>query len=100
MEKKDFHENMRYTLTLTMDDKLRALNVYVMKLHGDSMIVRITEKEGILKKIPYANVHKIVKFAEVAAQDQFHVPQAMLTEKNWEGRSEMQHYSSASHMGK
>jgi len=100
VEKTEFHENMRYTLTVKDENKLRPLNVYIMKLHNDGMIVRLTEKEGILKKILYENVFKIVKSQEVPKQDRFFVPEAVLSEKNWKDRNEIQHYSSAPHMGK
>lgn len=101
MEKNDFHENVRYTVTWRdAGGKLRPANIYVMKRFEESMIVRQTEKEGLLRKIKYTDVVKIVKSAAVAVQDRCYVPEAVLHERNWKDRTEIQHYSSASHTGK
>jgi hypothetical protein len=101
VEKQDFHEHVRYTLTVKdSDNKLRPMNVYILKLHDDNMIARMTDKEGILRKIKYEDVIKIVHEKAVPKQDHYIVPAALLLEKNWADRDEIQHYSNSPHMGK
>lgn len=101
LEKNDFQENMRYTVTLRdTGGKLRPAKFYVMRRYNDAMIVRLTEREGILRKVAYADVLKIVKSSSVPVQDRYFIPEAILNEKNWKDRTEIQHYSSAPHMGK
>jgi hypothetical protein len=100
MEKKDFKEHTRCTLTANINGKLRPANVYILKLHSDGMVVRLTDKEGILRKIAYEDVAKIVDCKDVPKQNHYATPDIMLTEQNWKGRSEIQHYASSPHMGK
>ncbi len=100
MEKKDFQENVRYTVTVRDNGKLRPANIYVMRCYNDAMIVRLTEREGILRKIGYADVEKIVKSTPVPVQDRYYVPEAVLQEGSWKERNEIQHYSSSPHAGK
>lgn len=101
MEKNDFQENTRYTVTLRdTSGKLRPANIYVLRRFDNAMIIRMTEREGILRKVPYEDVVKIVKSKTVAKQDYYYVPEAVLKESNWKDRTEIQHYSSAPHMGK
>jgi len=100
MEKKDFKENTRCTLTAKIDGKLRPTNVYILKLFKENMIVRLTDKEGILRKMAYDDVSKIVASHDVSEQNHYSAPEAVLLEKHWQDRVEMQHYGTASHMGK
>ena len=101
MDKKDFIENTRYTVTLRQaNGQLRPANIYVQRLFKDSMIIRQTDREGLLRKLAYADVLRIVSSKTVPKQDWYHVPDAILQESNWEDRSEIYHYSSAPHMGK
>lgn len=101
VEKSDFHENMRYTITYRDESgKLRPAGIYVMKTHADGMVVRLTQKEGILRKIKYEDVVKIVQSQKVDDQDIYYIPAALLSEKHWQGKSEIQHYSSMPHAGK
>lgn len=101
MEKKDFQQDSRYTVTLRdSEGKLRPSSFYVLALHEDGMIARLTEREGILRKINYDDVVKIVKQQSVETQNRYRVPDAVLSAKHWVNKTEIQHYSSSPHMGK
>lgn len=101
MDKSHFQQDTRYTITLLDDgNKLRPANLYVMRLHEDGMVVRMTDKAAALIKIKYENVIKIVSSKKVDAQDHYTTSDAILNEDNWKDRSTLDHYSSASHMGK
>ena len=100
MEKKDFKENTRCTLAANINGKQRPANVYILKLHNDYMIVRLTDREGILRKITYSDVSKIVACHDVPKQNHYATPAILLSEKNWLDRTEIQHYASSPHMGK
>ena len=97
----DFNQDTRYTLTAKDENgKLRPMNVYVMRLHKDGMIVRMTDKDAGLVKLPYEDVVKIVAKKEIPEQNRYYIPDAVLAENNWKGRRSLQHYSSSPHMGK
>ncbi|MDH5376715.1 MAG: hypothetical protein OEX00_00155 [Gammaproteobacteria bacterium] len=101
MNKDDFHNHSRYTVTLTDEHgKARPSKFYVLHKLSSSMIVRLTEREGILKKIGYDSVKKIVTQEAVPEQNRISLPPALLEEKFWKDRDEMQHYSSTPHSGK
>lgn len=101
MNKSNFHENTRYAITLKDESgRLRPANIYVYKLHDDFMIARFTDKSGMLNKIPYDKVVKIVKTVEVAPEARFMVPDIMLSAKTWQTRTSMQTYSSSPRVGK
>lgn len=101
MNKSDFSENVRYTITYKdAEGKLRPLGIYVMRLLEEAMIVRMTQKEGVLRKLAYTDVVKIVKSQAVAKKDRYYVPDALLSEQHWADRTEIPHYSSAPNMGK
>ena len=101
MEKQDFEENTRYTLTRRDETgKLRPESVYVYRTYDDFMIARRTNNDGKLLKIAYEDVTKIVKTKKVAKEDWFYIPDAVLEEGTWKDRTSMERYSSAPHMGK
>lgn len=101
MNKSNFQENTRYAITLKDENgRLRPANIYVYKLHDDFMIARFTDKSGILNKIAYADVTKIVKTVEVAPEAHFMVPDIMLSAKTWQTRNSMQTYGSSPRVGK
>lgn len=101
MNKTDFEPHVRYTVTLRDEkEKLRAANIYVLKLHTDGMVVRMTEREGLLRKLKYEDVICIVKATPVAKSAHYSTPEAILDEKNWKNRTEIQHYGSAPNAGK
>lgn len=101
MDKSTFKQDTRYTITWrSPEGKLRPANIYVFRLYENFMIARMTENEGLLYKIPYSDVIKIVKELPVDKENQFMIPAAVLDEKVWKDRTVMQRYSSSPHMGK
>lgn len=64
------------------------------------MIVRMTDKNGLLHKIQYEDVTRIVKTIEVLSPKKFMLPDAVLDPKTWATRTTMQAYGSAPAMGK
>lgn len=101
MNQSDFAEGVRYAVTRRDESgKLRPANFFVYKLFDDFMIVRMTDKGGLLHKIAYSDVTKIVKTIQVSSAKQFMLPAAVLDPKAWEGRSTMQAYGSAPGLGK
>ncbi len=101
MNKSNFKENTRYTITWrTADGKLRPANIYVYKLFETAMIARMTDKSGFLYKIGYDDIIKIVHEKAVDKENQYGIPAAVLDEKIWKDRTMMERYSSSSHMGK
>ncbi len=101
MKKDDFKPHTRYTATRRNEQgKLVPSNFYVYKLYDAFMIARMTDGTGLLTKIAYDDVVKIVKTREVPKEDQFHIPDAVLKESVWASRTAMMRYSSSPHMGK
>lgn len=102
MEKKDFAPDTRYVLTLRDPEngRLRPANLYVYRLHDDYMVVRMTDREGLLHKVPYTDVVRIVRSAPVAPARRFLVPAALLDERIWKDRSMLAIYSSSPALGK
>lgn len=101
MEKKDFQQDTRYVVTMRdAEGKLRPARMYVYRLYDDFMIARYTTGDGLLRKIKYEDIAKIVKVQPVAAQDRFFIPEAVLQEKAWKDRDSMFRYSTSPHMGK
>jgi hypothetical protein len=101
LNKSKFQENTRYAITLKDESgRLRPANVYVYKLHDDFMVVRFTDKSGMLHKVPYGDVTKIVKTTEVEPDARFMVPDVLLSAKTWQSRTSMQAYSSSPRVGK
>jgi len=101
LKKEEFKQDTRYTLTAKDENgKMRPMNVYIMRLHPDAMIVRMTDKDGSLTKLAYENVVKIVAEKEVPEQNRYYIPDAVLAESNWKDRNTLEHYSSSPHMGK
>ena len=101
MEKSDFSEHQRLTVTWRDEGgKLRPANIYIFKMYDEFMIARMTDKDGLLRKIPYGDILKVVKEHAVSEEDRFFIPDAVLNEKVWKDRSTMMRYSSSPHMGK
>ncbi len=101
MDKSNFKENTRYTITWrTADGKLRPANIYIYKLFDNAMIARMTDKSGFLYKINYSDITKIVAEIPVTKENQFTIPAAVLDEKIWKDRTIMERYSTSPHMGK
>lgn len=102
MEKKDFAPDTRYVLTLRDPDngRLRPANVYVYRLHDAYMVARMTDREGLLHKIPYDDVVRIVRTVPVPEARRYIVPAALLDERIWKDRSVLAMYSSSPALGK
>lgn len=101
MDKSNFKEDTRYTITLQDESgKARPANIYVFKAYEQFMIARETSGGGLLRKIPYGNVLKIVQEKPVEKQDRYVIPAAVLEEKAWRDRSVMERYSTAPQLGK
>ena len=101
MEKKDFSQDTRYTVTLRDEEgKLRPANLYVMRMHDDGMVVRMTDKAAKLIKVKYEDIIKIVDTQNIAPQNHYKTPDAVLDEAHWKGKTSIDHYSNSSHMGK
>lgn len=103
MDKNDFQVDGHYAVTLKdKNGRLRPANIYVHSMENDYMIVRHTSggDVGLLFKLAYENVVKIVRTHQVLDRKRFMVPAAMLKPKLWEGRDSMRAYSSAPGLGK
>ncbi|MBN2678668.1 hypothetical protein HHS34_003290 [Acidithiobacillus montserratensis] len=101
MIRNDFKEHSRITVTWKdKEGKLRPGNFYVYALLKDAMIVRATDKDGLLRKLPYTDVLRVVKFKDVAPQDRYMIPDEILKESNWKDTDVMMRYSSSPHRGK
>lgn len=101
MNKSNFKENTRYTITWrTPDGKLQPANLYVYKMFETAMIARMTDKSGFLYKINYDDITKIVMEIPVNQENRYTIPAAVLDEKTWKDRTMMERYSSSPHMGK
>ena len=101
MKKEDFTAHTRYTVTWRdTEGKLRPANIYPYRLYDQFMVARMTDQSGILRKFAYDDIVKIVKVTPVTRENQFYIPDAVLSEGNWAGRLSMERYSSSPHMGK
>lgn len=101
MDKNDFKEGTRYTLTVKGEQgQLRPANIYVYKLFDEFMVVRNTNNDGLIRKLAYDNVVKIVREREVPREDRFYLPEQLLGENVWQNRDFINSYSSSPHMGK
>lgn len=103
MEKRNFSVDTQYSVTLReQSGKLRPANIYVYRLYDDFMIARRTDgnHSGLLFKIPYDHILRIVKTLPVQVPKRFMLPDAMLNAKVWESRDSMMTYASAPGLGK
>ncbi|WP_248886359.1 hypothetical protein [Acidithiobacillus acidisediminis] len=101
MNRSDFKEHTRITVTWKdKEGKLRPGNFYVYALLKDAMIVRATDKDGLLRKLGFGDVLRVVKCQDVAPQDRYMIPDEILKESNWKDRDVMMRYSSSPHRGK
>lgn len=101
MNKLDFTEHNRYTVTLRdSDGRLRPANLYVYRLYDQFMVARMTDHAGLLCRVDYADIVKIVRQAPVAKEDQYLIPDAVLKESTWLERKFMDRYSTSPHIGK
>ena len=101
MDKSSFKPDTRYTLTLRdPQGKPRPANLYVYRVYDQFMVARSTSGDGLVCKIAYADVERVVDETPVPPAERYFLPAAMLDEKNWRDRSVMQHYASAPGRGK
>ena len=101
MDKSSFKPDMRYILTLRDEQgKARPANLYVYRVYDQFMIARSTSGDGLVRKIAYSDVERIVDQTPVPAAERYFLPAAVLDEKNWTNRSVMQHYASSPGRGK
>jgi hypothetical protein len=103
LDKNQFMKDGHYAVTLrSAEGRLRPANVYVHRLEDAYMIVRHTSGPdvGLLIKLRYDDVVKIVRKHPVLDRKRFMIPEAMLKPKLWESRDSMRAYSSAPGLGK
>jgi len=101
MDKSQFKPDTRYTLTLRdAAGKARPANIYVYRVYEKFMVARDTSGAGLVRKVAYDVIDRIVDTAEVAPEERYLLPAAVLEEKSWLGRETMQHYASSPGRGK
>ncbi len=101
MDKQAFKPDTRYTLACRdAQGRVRPLNVYVYRVYDQFMVARDAGAGGLVRKVAYDTVDRIVKETAVAPEARFFLPAGVLDEKNWRDRSVMQHYASAPGRGK
>jgi hypothetical protein len=103
VDKSAFSKDGHYAVTLrSPDGRLRPANIYVHRTEDDYMIARHTSGPdvGLLIKLGYANVVRIVRTHPVPDRKRFMIPEAMLKRQLWETRDTMRTYSSGPGLGK
>jgi hypothetical protein len=101
MDKADFKPDTRYVLVLRdAAGKPRPANLYVYRVYDAFMVARATSGDGLVRKIPYAEVERIVEEHPVQPEERYFLPAAVLEEAAWRDRTVMQHYASAPGRGK
>lgn len=101
VDKTAFKSDTRYTLTLRDSQGTpRPINVYVYRVYDKFMVARAMSGDGLVRRIDYGVVEKIVAEQPVAANERFVLPAAMLDESSWRDRTVMQHYASSPARGK
>ena len=102
MDKSNFKEDTRYTVTWRdpATGRLRPAHLYVFRTYEKFMIARETSGAGLLRKIPYEDVVRIVREIPVDKAQRYMVPAAVLEEKLWRDRSAMERYSTSPALGK
>lgn len=101
MNREDFQEDTRYDLTVRDGrGRQRPTCVYVYRLFDDFMVVRNMQGDGLLQKLRFGDIDRIVRTAEVADSDRFALPEALLQAKFWVDRDTVEAYSSSPAVGK
>ncbi len=101
MDKSSFKPDMRYTLTLRDErGKARPANLYVYRVYEKFVVARSTSGDGLVRKVNYSDIERIVDETAVSPADRYFLPAAVLDEKNWRDRTVMQHYASSPGRGK
>lgn len=101
MDKNHFKPDTRYTITWRgPDGKAQPANIYVYRVYDNFLVTRWTGADGLLRKITYPEILRIVSVKEVGANERYCVPAQLLDEKTWRDRVAMAHYSSSPRLGK
>jgi hypothetical protein len=103
VDKNAFKKDGHYAVTLrTGEGRLRPANLYVHRIEEGYMIARHTSGPdlGLLVKLRYDDVVKIVRIHPVLDRKRFMIPEAMLKPQIWESRDSMRAYSSNPGLGK
>ncbi len=101
MDKNDFKPDTRYTIAWRdPDGKVQPANIYVYRVFDSFLVARLTGADGLLRKITYPEILKIVLAKEVEPNQRYAVPGPLLDEKTWRDRVVMAHYSSSPRLGK
>ncbi|MCZ7565265.1 MAG: hypothetical protein M5U08_17025 [Burkholderiales bacterium] len=99
--KQDFAPDTRCTLAWRDErGRARPLNVYVYRAYDGFMVARETSGAGLVRKIAYSDVVRVVHTQTVPPAARYFLPAAVLDEKNWRDRTSMQHYATAPGLGK
>ncbi|MCL6645962.1 MAG: hypothetical protein K6U88_13515 [Dehalococcoidia bacterium] len=78
----------------------RPVMLYVHRAYPDFLVARSLEAEGLLRKIAYSDVARVLEAREVSARERRPLPAALLEEKLWRERTELLHYASRPDRGK
>lgn len=101
MDKSEFTPDTRCTLVLRdAAGRQRLANVYVYRAYAGFLVVRAAGEDGLVRKIPYEHIERVVDSAPVPPARRYALPAAILDEKAWLEREVMQHYASAPGRGK
>jgi hypothetical protein len=101
MDKNDFRPDTRYTIAWgDRQGSARPATIYVYRAYSEFLVARLVGGDGLLRKITYPEVLKIVSAEPVAPGNRTFVPAAMLDEKTWRDRTIMQHAPGSPQRGK
>jgi hypothetical protein len=101
MNREDFQQDTRYALTIRDGaGHLKPASVYVYRLFDEFMVVRSTQGDGLLRKLRFEDIERIVRTVAVADGDRFSLPEALLQPKFWVDRDTVEAYSSSPAVGK
>ena len=101
LDKHDFKPDTRYTLSWrNAAGRVQPANVYVFRVCERFLIGRLAGDDGLLRRIDYTDVVKVVAVTEVPPLGRYAVPAALLDEKFWRDRLLMQHYATSPRHGK
>lgn len=101
VDKSSFKPDTRYTITLRKaDTTVSPADIYVFRAYDKFLVARLAGADGLLRRIDYAQIERVVRLMEVPANARYQVPAALLDEKSWMSRNVMQHYASSPSKGK
>jgi hypothetical protein len=101
MDKKAFNPDTRYTLVhRDATGRSRPMNIYAYRAYAEFLVARDLSGAGLLRKIPYGEIERIVRAEPVAPEARYLLPAGILDERNWRDRAAMQHYATSPGRGK